>query len=83
MSRYSVAETKDKLSSLIARARAGEEVVITNRGAPVARLVPEEPLAKRDVKAATTRLMERLKDKKPLPIPADNFRDWLYEGYEY
>jgi prevent-host-death family protein len=35
-----VAEAKAKLSELIARAEAGEEVVIARDGAPVVRLAP-------------------------------------------
>jgi antitoxin (DNA-binding transcriptional repressor) of toxin-antitoxin stability system len=35
MARYSVAATKDRLSSLIDKAMAGEEVVITRHGLPV------------------------------------------------
>ena len=36
----SVGELKARLSEFLARARAGEDVVITDRGTPVARLVP-------------------------------------------
>jgi prevent-host-death family protein len=35
-----VAELKAKLSEYLARVRAGEEVVITDHGKPVAKLVP-------------------------------------------
>ena len=35
-------EAKTKLSQLVERAQAGEDVVITRRGKPVARLVPVE-----------------------------------------
>ena len=35
-----VREAKDRMYQLIQRARAGEEVVITRRGQPVARLEP-------------------------------------------
>ena len=35
MAHYSVATTKDRLSSLIDKAMAGEEVVITRHGKPV------------------------------------------------
>jgi prevent-host-death family protein len=35
-------EAKNRLSQLIKSAQAGEEVVIANRGAPAARLVPVE-----------------------------------------
>lgn len=38
MAHYSVATTKDKLSSLIDRALAGEEVVITRHGKPTVEL---------------------------------------------
>ncbi len=35
-----IRELRDQLSKWVARARKGEEVVITDRGKPVARLVP-------------------------------------------
>jgi antitoxin (DNA-binding transcriptional repressor) of toxin-antitoxin stability system len=34
-------EAKSNLSKLVARVEGGEEIVITRRGAPAARLVPE------------------------------------------
>jgi len=37
-----ILEAKNKLSQLVKRAAAGEEVIIANRGVPVARLVPAE-----------------------------------------
>ncbi|QIM17089.1 type II toxin-antitoxin system prevent-host-death family antitoxin [Leucobacter insecticola] len=39
MSTYSVFEARNSLSRLLAEARAGDEVVIANRGEPVAKLV--------------------------------------------
>ncbi len=39
MARVGMHEAKTKLSQLVARAEAGEEVVIQRRGRPVARLV--------------------------------------------
>lgn len=41
MTRVNVAEAKARLSELIDRALAGEEVVIARRDVPVIRLVPE------------------------------------------
>lgn len=41
--KVNILEAKNRLSQLIKSARAGEEVVIANRGEPVARLVPAEP----------------------------------------
>jgi len=40
MRTVSVAETKAHLSQVLSRVEAGEEVVITRRGRPVARLAP-------------------------------------------
>lgn len=39
----SVREMKDRLSKYLRRAQAGEDIVITHRGRPVARLVPASP----------------------------------------
>ena len=63
MARYSVATTKDNLSSLIDKALAGEEVVITRHGKPTVELrmvEPSEPPTVPDVRAATARLVARL-----------------------
>ena len=35
-----VRELRDNLSRYLVRARAGEEIVVTNRGQPIARIVP-------------------------------------------
>lgn len=45
MSSYSVAEAKNNLPKLLDRMLAGEEVVITRRGKPIARLNPTGPAA--------------------------------------
>lgn len=41
MTHYSVAEAKNNLPKLLDRMLAGEDVVITRRGKPIARLAPE------------------------------------------
>lgn len=46
MENVSVAAAKAHLSSLIDRVAAGEELVITRRGRPVARLLAETPKKK-------------------------------------
>ena len=43
MSQVGMHEAKTKLSQLVERAQAGEDVVITRNGKPVARLVPVAP----------------------------------------
>ena len=42
MAQVGMHEAKTKLSQLVARAQAGEDVVIARNGRPVARLVPVE-----------------------------------------
>lgn len=41
MAEVGMHEAKTQLSKLVERVEAGEEIVITRRGAPAARLVPE------------------------------------------
>jgi prevent-host-death family protein len=40
---FNVHEAKSRLSSLIARAESGEEIIIARANRPVVRLVPVEP----------------------------------------
>ncbi len=44
MGAYSVAEAKAHLSALLEQVARGEEVTLTKRGKPVARIVPAEQL---------------------------------------
>lgn len=69
-SQVGVRELKNQLSSYLARVRAGEEVVVTDHGRPVARLVP--------IDAPTDRLAELISEglvhpartaRAPLPRP--------------
>lgn len=64
-----VLEAKNRLSQLIKAAQAGEEVVIANRGEPVARLVPA---AEEDAAAATgdPRVILDWLARHPLPAHA-------------
>jgi prevent-host-death family protein len=47
MTTMNIAEAKSKLSELVARAEAGEEVVIARNGKPSVRLQPVEPTPRR------------------------------------
>jgi prevent-host-death family protein len=60
-------EAKNRLSQLIKSAQAGEEVVIANRGEPVARLVParESPSATSDT--GNARAILYWLERHPLP----------------
>src|ERR1051326_3903587 len=52
-------EAKNKLSELIERAGKGEEITITRRGQPVARLLPPETESEQSPKLAASRILDR------------------------
>jgi prevent-host-death family protein len=72
MARYSVATTKNNLSSLIDKALAGEEVVITRHGKPTVALSVVAPDSEPKVDMALRRewaeRLQRLRDSMP-PAP--------------
>jgi prevent-host-death family protein len=56
-------EAKNKLSELLTAVEHGEEIVITRRGRPVARLVKHDPEAARErARAAAERIREIRKE---------------------
>lgn len=63
MASHNVLDARNHLSRLIAESQSGAEVVITKRGAPVARLVPVEPV---DLVHSGRLLVEWI-DAHPLP----------------
>lgn len=67
MAHYSVAMTKDKLSSLIDKALAGEEVVITRHGKPTVSLnVIETEQASKLTKAEAWERLRILRESLPM-----------------
>ena len=56
--RVSVSEAKGRITELVKRAEAGDEVIFTRRGHEVARLVPCVPVP---TKASRRALMERVR----------------------
>ena len=50
MRTMTLAATKAHLSAVVDRVQAGEEVVITRRGRPVARIVADRPVAQTDTR---------------------------------
>ena len=70
----SIAEAKAKFSELIKRAEAGEEIVVTRHGRPVARVMPPAEELKKPP------LLGALKGKIRI---ADDFDEPLEEFREY
>ena len=64
-----ILEAKNRLSQLIKSVQAGEEVIIANRGEPVARLVPAEPVAGVKKTGSAGAILDWVK-KHPLPTYA-------------
>jgi prevent-host-death family protein len=62
-----ILEAKNRLSQLIKSVQAGEEVVIANRGEPVARLVPAREISNATSGTGNARaILDRL-ERHPLP----------------
>jgi len=61
-----ILDAKNRLSKLIKSVQAGEEVVIANRGEPVARLVPAESAAGPTGAGSARIILDWLK-RHPLP----------------
>jgi prevent-host-death family protein len=62
-----ILDAKNQLSRLIKRVQAGEEVVIANRGEPVARLVPAGPTARAATQAGNGRVILEYLQSNRLP----------------
>jgi prevent-host-death family protein len=78
MTAYSVADAKNTLPKLIHRALAGEEVVITRRGKPVAELRPVSPRPARPI-GTHEWLFERTRSRPGVGLTSVQILDLLYE----
>ncbi len=72
MKRVRIAELKDTLSAHLRAVEAGAEVEVTDRGRPIARIVPvtERRIALRPPGRSFVSLRERV--YSPLPHPSDS-----------
>ena len=74
-------EAKNTLGSLLDRVEMGEEVIITRRGKPVARLVPNNLGHNREqARAAAARIRARAKALKMGPFNWAEWKTWRDEG---
>ena len=71
-------EAKSKLSQLVEKAEAGEEVILTRRGRPVAKIVNVAPAARRD-RASLLREIRALARRVRIPRRI-SVRDIVAEG---
>ena len=75
-------EAKTHLTRLLERVAKGERIVITNRGKPVAMLVPAEADAERDA-ARVGREMLEYRDRAKRTLGGARFRKIAHEGHRY
>lgn len=71
-------EAKTHLSELLEKVEAGEEVIITKHGAPVAKLVPLRKEANAEQRAAAVRRIQKL--AADLSLGGLKIRDLISEG---
>jgi prevent-host-death family protein len=78
---YSVADAKNRLPSLIDKALAGEEVIITRRGTPV---VEVRPASRRAARATGTHewLRTRTRARPGVGLTSVEILDLIYESKE-
>jgi prevent-host-death family protein len=76
MESVGVAELKAKLSQYLAKVRAGEEIAVTERGRPVAKIVRIQPRDRDDAEWQRMVALERegLIKLPTEPLPEDFFR---------
>ncbi|MFM9889877.1 MAG: type II toxin-antitoxin system Phd/YefM family antitoxin [Rickettsiales bacterium] len=71
-------EAKNKLSALLDRVEAGEEIIITRRGKVVARMV--QPVATFDREAAVAAVKRMLERSKGVTTGGISIKEMINEG---
>jgi prevent-host-death family protein len=77
--KVNVLEAKNRLSELIRSAQAGEDVVIANRGEPVARLVPIAKYDEAGPLGSPARILNWLR-RNPLPASSQRSAEEIDAG---
>ena len=77
MERVGIYDARARLSELVGRVEAGEEVVLTRRGKPVVRLVAAKPLREGSGTATVARIKAL---SKRLNIRVNNLRELIEQG---
>lgn len=80
MGTVSIKTAKDELTKLVRRAEAGETVVITRNGKPVADIVPHKQKGGVDLEAGWA-FLQSMGITDPFPYVADDFDEPLPEDF--
>lgn len=76
MATYTIHAAKTNLSKLVARAEAGEEIVLARGSEPVAKIVPVVPKAKPKRKFGTLKGKIKIGPEFFDPLPEDELKHW-------
>ncbi len=71
-------EVKTKLPEILRRVRAGESFTITNRGKPVADLLPSRAASRQKTAAAIDNILRM--SKKTVPVSDEHLEGYRKEG---
>ncbi|MSQ72797.1 MAG: type II toxin-antitoxin system prevent-host-death family antitoxin [Betaproteobacteria bacterium] len=80
MERIGIFDARARLSELVGRVEAGEEVVLTRRGKPVVRLVRAEQDDRAKTRAAAVRRIRALSKKLDLRVGTAELRKAIATG---
>jgi prevent-host-death family protein len=81
MREIQASDAKTHLPALLDDVEAGETIVITRHGKPVARLVPDEAARRADIRAAIAEMRELGKNTKG--ATAEELIAWKHEGHRF
>jgi prevent-host-death family protein len=73
-------EAKNTFGALLDRAEAGEEIMITRHGKPVARLTPEPGIDVAKAQAAADHIRQRAAARKTGPFVWEEWKAYRDEG---
>jgi prevent-host-death family protein len=76
-----IGEAKTRLSELVAKVEAGEEVVIARGNEPVARLAPLDEQARR--RAVMEEILAMRDSGEIKPVSREEILAWRHEGHKY
>ena len=79
MQTATVRDLRNHSASLLIRVQAGEEIVITQRGEPVARLIPEKPAEAKIVNWADAPEVTRDRSGEPM-LTAQESLDLIHDA---
>lgn len=80
MERIGIYDARSRLSELVERVEAGEEVILTRRGHPVVRMIRAGDKTRADARAAAVKRIRALRKRMNLRISRAQVRQAIAKG---